>query len=53
MTPAIAAILSNADQGDYNKLPPAIQQYYTPRQWSFLSDTDKARVMITECEPEA
>lgn len=54
MNGVIAAVLGADDaQGDYERLPPAVRQYYTPRQWSFLSDGQKADLVRSECEPDA
>lgn len=39
------------DQGDYDALPVAIKQYYTARQWSFLTDSMKADLIRAETEP--
>lgn len=53
MNPVIAGVLqSNPTQGDYDKLPQCLKQYYSPEQWSFLSDAQKANVSRDECEPE-
>lgn len=53
MNGVIEAVLGTNDaQGDYDRLPPAVRQYYTPRQWSFLSDAQKAELVRSECEPD-
>lgn len=54
MLPHIAAIVQgdNPTQGAYDGLPEAIKQYYTPRQWSFMSDDQKTNVVRDNCEPE-
>lgn len=38
---------------DYLRLPEVIQREYTPEQWLWLSDAEKARLVQTETEPEA
>ncbi len=53
MNPVLAAVLRpNPEQGDYDDLPPAIQQYYTPREWSFMTDSQKADVVRSNTEPD-
>lgn len=53
MNAVIESVLrKNPEQGAYDDLPPAIQQYYTPLQWSFLSDAMKANVVRDNTEPE-
>ncbi len=53
MNPVIEAVLrKNPLQGAYDDLPPAVQQYYTPRQWSCLSDSMKANMVRDNTEPE-
>lgn len=53
MNPVIAAIVTPTDGlGEYDKLPPAVKQFYSPNQWQFLGDDEKARVVQSECDPE-
>lgn len=47
-----AVLQANTEQGDYDALPDAVRQYYTPRQWSVLSDAQKADLVRSECEPD-
>lgn len=54
MNPVIQSVIGkNPDQGEYDTLPTAVQQYYTPRQYSFLPDHQKAEINRLECEPDA
>lgn len=54
MNAVIARVMGeqNPEQGDYDNLPTAVRQYYTPRQWQFLSDAQKANLIREETEPE-
>jgi hypothetical protein len=36
----------------YDDLPEVIQKLYTPQQWLWLSDAQKARLVQSECEPD-
>ena len=36
----------------YDALPESIKNLYTPEQWSWLSDLEKATLERRECEPE-
>lgn len=54
MNDTLAAILQrNPTQGAYDELPTAVKQYYTPRQWSFLSDQQKGAALRMDTEPDA
>jgi len=37
----------------YDELPEAIKMIYSPREYAWLSDAAKARLIETETEPEA
>lgn len=39
-------------QAEYDKLPPAIKHLYTPKQFAWLSDAEKATLVQRETEPE-
>jgi len=53
VNPVIEATLkANPMQGAFDDLPLAVKQYYTPRQWSFLSDAQKADIVRAETEPD-
>jgi len=55
VNPVVAEVLhkQHPDQGAYDELPLAVRQYYTARQWSFLSDQQKAELIRAETEPDA
>ena len=40
------------DTTEYDALPESIKQNYTLSGWLWLTDTEKAHLMETECEPE-
>lgn len=42
----------NGKNGEYDSLPESIKAAYSPREYSFLSDLEKARLIETETEPE-
>jgi hypothetical protein len=52
MHPILEQVI-NQERGTYDDLPMVLQQYYTPREWAFLTDAQKADVMRDACEPEA
>lgn len=37
---------------DYDELPASIRALYSPEQYQWLSDDEKARIVQTETEPE-
>jgi predicted transcriptional regulator len=39
-------------KGTYEALPEAIRQYYTRREWEWLTDAQKAGLERAELEPE-
>jgi hypothetical protein len=41
-----------SEHPDYDNLPDVIKQYYTPKEYSWLGDEDRARLFETECNPE-
>ena len=41
-----------AGTGDYDSLPTAIKALYSPREYAWLADADKARLVTVETEPE-
>jgi hypothetical protein len=45
-----ARVLSGHDA--YDELPEIIRHLYTPQQWLWLSDGQKARLVQSECEPD-
>lgn len=54
MNEVIANVIGkHPELGDYDKLPIAISQYYTPNQWAFMSDEAKANVERANTEPDA
>lgn len=40
------------EDDEYLNLPTPIQMRYTKREWLWLSDEEKARLMDTETEPD-
>ena len=54
MNPVIAGVIEseNPEQGEYDKLPLAVKQFFTPAQWAFLPDDQKATAIRDVCEPE-
>lgn len=38
--------------GDYDSLPAGIKALYSPREYAWLSDAEKARLVSVETEPE-
>lgn len=51
MNHVIAEVMER-NNADYERLPPVIAHMYTERQWSFLSDREKATLVQRETEPE-
>lgn len=43
---------AEAEGGDYDRLPEPIKHIYSPEQYQWLSDAEKANVIDQECEPE-
>lgn len=41
-----------AGPGDYESLPTAIKALYSPREYAWLSDAEKAQLVSVETEPE-
>jgi hypothetical protein len=37
---------------DYNALPDAIKHQVSPKEWAWLPDASKARLIQTETEPD-
>ena len=37
---------------DYERLPPAIQQYYTPAEYLAIGDARRAQLLREETEPQ-
>lgn len=50
MIPALAQAL--ADDRRYVDLPDSIRSYYTPLEFAWLSDLEKATLVQRETEPE-
>ena len=42
----------NPDQGAYDELPEFLKDMYTPRQWQFLTDAEKAGLVRQQTEPD-
>lgn len=51
MNPVIQAALQRKNAA-FEQLPLAVQHLYTERQWSFLTDYEKATLIQRETEPE-
>lgn len=49
---AVLRQVLNPTQGDYDELPDYLKEMYTPRQWQFLSDREKAGLVQQSTEPE-
>ncbi len=49
MHPLLDEILN---AGDYDALPESIKLIYSEREYLWLSDAQKARLVQDECEPE-
>ena len=43
---------STRPTSEYQRLPECIRQYYTEREYNWLSDAQKARLIESELEPE-
>jgi hypothetical protein len=52
MNEEIAKIVHGDVPSEYAKLPPCIQQYYTPQQWAWLSAREKQQIVQFETEPD-
>ena len=53
MNPVLQRVLGSTDnQGAYNDLPQFLKDAYTPRQWQFLSDSEKAGLVREQTEPD-
>ena len=50
MNPVLEDILGGADQ--YDDLPESIKTVVTPKEFDWLSDGEKARLIQNETEPE-
>lgn len=50
MNPALAEQL---EQSEYDRLPDVIRQFYSPREWAYMTDSQRANVIQSETEPEA
>ncbi len=48
MNPVLAELMKTP----YQRLPEAIRQFYTEREYLFLTDDQKARLVDSETEPE-
>lgn len=40
------------EKDDYDNLPESVKQYYSRKEWSWLSAAEKANLVRTETEPD-
>lgn len=54
MNPIVARVMSDEPQSaEYNALPESIKAGTTPNEYLWLSDAEKATLVLRETEPEA
>ena len=44
--------VADADLKAHEALPEGVRQYYSPIEYAWLSDAEKATLVERECEPE-